>query len=158
MGYERADTFRRVFERINPKQLEQCLEQWVGELVDELGIQVIAIDGKSLRGSYDRESGTKALHLVSAWATEHRLVLAQSKVQDKSNEITAIPALLELLDILRLYCHHGCDGDDRYDCGSDSAGSSRLHFVPPRQSSHPVSTDRQLVEDSPCPGHLTCAP
>ena len=80
-GIPSADTFRRVFERINPKQLEQCLEQWVGELVDELGIQVIAIDGKSLRGSYDRESGTKALHLVSAWATEHRLVLAQSKVQ-----------------------------------------------------------------------------
>jgi len=50
-------------------------------------------------GSYDRESGTKALHLVSAWASEHRLVLAQAKVQDKSNEITAIPALLELLDL-----------------------------------------------------------
>lgn len=76
-----ADTFRRVFERINPKQFEQCFEQWVQQLVNELGIQVIAIDGKSLRGSYDRASGSKALHLVSAWATEHRLVLAQSKVQ-----------------------------------------------------------------------------
>jgi len=69
----------------------------VNQLVQELGIQVIAIDGKNLRGSYDRESGSKALHFVSA--TEHRLVLAQSKVQDKSNEITAIPALLELLDV-----------------------------------------------------------
>ena len=94
-----ADTFRRVFERINPKQFEKCFEQWVQQLVQELGIQVVAIDGKNLRGSYDRESGTKALHFVSAWATEHRLVLAQSKVQDKSNEITALPALLELLDI-----------------------------------------------------------
>jgi len=54
---------------------------------------------QSANGSYDRESGTKALHLVSAWASEHRLVLAQAKVQDKSNEITAIPALLELLDL-----------------------------------------------------------
>lgn len=57
------------------------------------------VDGKSANGSYDRESGTSALHVVSAWASEHRLVLAQAKVQDKSNEITAIPALLEVLDL-----------------------------------------------------------
>lgn len=98
-GIPSPDTFRRVFERIQPQQFERCFEQWVQQLVSELGIQVIAIDGKSVRGSYDRESGSKALHLVSAWATEHRLVLAQSKVQDKSNQITAIPALLELLDL-----------------------------------------------------------
>lgn len=98
-GIPSADTFRRVFERIAPQQFERCFEQWVQQLVGELGIQVVAIDGKSARGSYDRESGSKALHLVSAWATEHRLVLAQSKVHDKSNEITAIPALLELLDL-----------------------------------------------------------
>jgi predicted transposase YbfD/YdcC len=98
-GIPSADTFRRVFERIQPQQFEQCFEQWVQQLVSDLGIQVIAIDGKSVRGSYNRESSAKALHLVSAWASEHRLVLAQSKVQDKSNEITAIPALLELLDL-----------------------------------------------------------
>ncbi len=98
-GIPSEDTFRRVFERIHPKQFEQCFEQWVKQLVSELGIQVIAIDGKGVNGSYDRGSGTKALHLVSAWATQHRLVLAQTKVQDKSNEISAIPALLELLDI-----------------------------------------------------------
>lgn len=98
-GIPSPDTFRRVFERIDAKQFEHCFEQWVTQLVDDLGIQVIAIDGKSVKGSYEREAGKKALHLVSAWATEHRLVLAQTKVQDKSNEITAIPALLELLDI-----------------------------------------------------------
>ena len=98
-GIPSPDTFRRVFERINPKQFEQCFETWVRLLVNDLGIEVIAIDGKGVNGSYDRESGKKALHLVSAWATSHRLVLAQAKVQDKSNEITAIPALLELLDI-----------------------------------------------------------
>lgn len=98
-GIPSPDTFRRVFERINPKQLEQCFEQWIRLLVNELGIQVVAIDGKGVNGSYDRELGKKALHFVSAWATQHRLVLAQVKVQDKSNEITAIPALLELLDI-----------------------------------------------------------
>lgn len=98
-GIPCADTFRRLFERISPQQFEQCFEQWVNLLVDDLGVQVIAIDGKGVNGSYDRASGRKALHLVSAWATEHRLVLAQAKVQDKSNEITAIPALLELLNI-----------------------------------------------------------
>jgi len=60
-GIPSADTFRRVFERLNPKQFEHCFEQWVNQLVQELGIQVIAIDGKNLRGSYDRESGSKAL-------------------------------------------------------------------------------------------------
>src|SRR4028118_1921174 len=61
--------------------------------------EVIPIDGKSLRGSYDREKGLKNLHLVTAWAREQRLVLGQVKVEDHSNEITAIPALLELIDI-----------------------------------------------------------
>ena len=60
---------------------------------------IISIDGKSLRGSYDRNQGVKALHLVTAWASEQHLVLGQVKVEDHSNEITAIPALLELLDI-----------------------------------------------------------
>lgn len=98
-GIPSADTFRRVFERLNPQQFEHCFEQWVNQLVQDLGIQVIAIDGKKLRGSYDRQSGSKALHFVSAWSSEHRLVLAQTKVENKSNEITAIPALLELLNL-----------------------------------------------------------
>lgn len=94
-----ADTFRRVFEKLNPKEFEKCFQTWINQLVEDLGVQVIAIDGKNLRGSYDRESGSKALHLVSAWACDNRLVLAQARVQDKSNEITAIPALLELLNL-----------------------------------------------------------
>lgn len=98
-GIPSPDTFRRVFEAIQPKQLEACFERWVQLLVSELGVQVVAIDGKTLKGSYDRNRRQSALHLISAWATEHRLVLAQIKVQDKSNEITAIPALLELLDL-----------------------------------------------------------
>jgi Transposase DDE domain len=64
-----------------------------------LGAQVIPIDGKTLKGSYDRVQEKTALNLVTAWSSEHRLVLGQIKVADKSNEITAIPALLELLDI-----------------------------------------------------------
>ena len=64
-----------------------------------MGGEVIPIDGKTIRGSYDRKRGQSALHIISAWASEQRLVLGQMKVEDKSNEITAIPALLELLDI-----------------------------------------------------------
>jgi predicted transposase YbfD/YdcC len=98
-GIPSPDTFRRVFEAIHPQQLEACFERWVHLLVGELGVEVVAIDGKTLKGSYDRNRRQSALHLVSAWASQHRLVLAQTRVQDKSNEITAIPALLELLEL-----------------------------------------------------------
>ena len=72
----------------------------------ELGIQVIAIDGKTAEGSYDRATASKALHLVSAWATEHRLVLAQAKVQDKSNKITlsAVEAEPNCCSVAQLEC------------------------------------------------------
>ena len=72
---------------------------WVGELIPTLEKEIIPIDGKCLRGSYDRNQGLKALHLVTAWAAKQCLTLGQIKVEDHSNEITAIPALLELIDI-----------------------------------------------------------
>jgi DDE_Tnp_1-associated len=84
LGIPSPDTFKRVFERINPKEFEQCFRQWVQSLVEKLGVEVVAIDGKTHRGSYDRESKLKALHTVSAWSSEHRLVLGQTKVSDKS--------------------------------------------------------------------------
>lgn len=98
-GIPSADTFRRVFERINPQIFERCFRRWVESIVAAVGAQVIPIDGKTLKGSYDREQSKSALHLVSAWSSEYRLVLGQVKVADKANEITAIPALLELLEI-----------------------------------------------------------
>ena len=98
-GIPHADTYRRVFERVNPESLQQCFLSWVNQIVEASGAQVIPIDGKSVRGSYDRSKGQSALHLVSAWASEHRLMLGQVKVENKSNEITAIPSLLKLLDI-----------------------------------------------------------
>jgi predicted transposase YbfD/YdcC len=98
-GIPSPDTFRRVFERINPKEFEQCFREWVQSLVEKLGVEVVAIDGKTHRGSYDRGNQLKALHTVSAWASKNRLVLGQTKVSCKSNEITAIPALLETLDL-----------------------------------------------------------
>jgi hypothetical protein len=86
--------------RVERGQLHQLTDIVVIAILSELGVQVVAIDGKTLKGSYDRNRGKSALHLVSAWASGHRLVLAQPKVQDKSNEITTIPALLELLDLV----------------------------------------------------------
>lgn len=80
-GIPSPDTFRRVFEKINPKEFEQCFRGWVQSLVENLGVEVVAIDGKALRGSYDRSSQLKALHMVSAWSNEHRLVLGQTRVQ-----------------------------------------------------------------------------
>ncbi|MGB5768603.1 MAG: ISAs1 family transposase [Crocosphaera sp.] len=98
-GIPSDDTFRRVFERIEPESLEKCLEQWIQTIMGSLKGEIIPIDGKTLRGSYDRNQGQSALHLVTAWASDQRLVLGQVRVEDHSNEITAIPALLELLDI-----------------------------------------------------------
>lgn len=98
-GIPHADTYRRMFERVNPEALQRCFLAWVGQVVEATGAQVIPIDGKSVKGSYDRNKKQSALHVVSAWASEHRLLLGQVKVENKSNEITAIPALIELLDI-----------------------------------------------------------
>ncbi len=82
--------------RLDPKQFEACFFQWVHSL--SKGVTgVIAIDGKTLRRSHDQATGKKALHLVSAWAAEKRLVLAQMATEDKSNEITAIPLVLQQL-------------------------------------------------------------
>jgi len=91
------DTFARVFARLNPEAFEASFQQWIQALVSTLGAQLVAIDGKTVKGSYDREGGIKALQLVSAWASEHRIVLGQCAVASKSNEITAIPVLLEQL-------------------------------------------------------------
>lgn len=98
-GIPSADTYRRLFERISPTAFEQSFEGWLNSLSIDLEAQVIPIDGKTIKGSYDRNGKRSALHLVSAWASQHRLFLGQVKVESKSNEITAIPALLELLDI-----------------------------------------------------------
>jgi predicted transposase YbfD/YdcC len=98
-GIPSHDTFGRVFSQIDPVLLMNSLNRWIGAsgIVGEGG--VIALDGKTVRRSHDREAGRKALHLVSAWATEHNVVLGQRAVEDKSNEITAIPEVLELIDL-----------------------------------------------------------
>jgi predicted transposase YbfD/YdcC len=98
-GIPSHDTFGRVFRLLRPAALLPCIHQWLAALGRAVAGEVVAIDGKTLRGSFDTAAGQNPLHLVSAWATEARLVLGQVAVDAKSNEIPAIPLLLELLDL-----------------------------------------------------------
>jgi predicted transposase YbfD/YdcC len=101
-GIPSHDTFGRVFAALNPEEFENSFLEWVKAIHELTEGQVIAVDGKQLRGSKDIPEGKEAIYMVSAWATENQLVLGQRKVDDKSNEITAVPQLLKILDI------HGC--------------------------------------------------
>src|SRR5574337_884558 len=98
-GIPSEDTFRRVFNRLDPEAFGQCLVAWLREWCELAEGEVIALDGKTLRHSFDTATGPAALHLVSAWATEQGLTLGEVKVDAKSNEITALPRLLRLLDL-----------------------------------------------------------
>jgi predicted transposase YbfD/YdcC len=98
-GIPSHDTFARVFSRLDPKELQKAFTNWTSALQASFEGQVVAIDGKSLRRSFDSATGNAALHLVSAWVSDTNLVLSQMKVEDKSNEITAIPKLIELLHL-----------------------------------------------------------
>jgi hypothetical protein len=98
-GIPSDDTFARVLARLDPAVFEKCLLSWIQAVQEITTNRLIAIDGKTLRGSYDRRDGKAAIHMVSAWASENKLSLGQVVVDEKSNEITAIPELLRLLDV-----------------------------------------------------------
>ena len=98
-GIPSHDTFGRVFSRLDPEQLERCFGQWIATLAEASGGKLIAVDGKTLRRSFDAAGNKAAIHRVSAWSATNRLVLGQLTTDAKSNEITAIPQLLKLLDI-----------------------------------------------------------
>ena len=98
-GISSHDTFNDVFMKIDAKQFERCFVSWVASIAPLLPDNVIAVDGKTVRRSYDRGESKGAIHMVSAWSTSHSLVLGQVKTDEKSNEITAIPQLLDLLSI-----------------------------------------------------------
>ncbi len=98
-GIPSHDTFGRVFAQLDPEEFQACFRAWVQALHTLTQGQVIGLDGKQLRGSHDQRKGQRALYMVSAWAEANHLVLGQQKVAKKSNEITAIPELLHLLEI-----------------------------------------------------------
>jgi predicted transposase YbfD/YdcC len=98
-GIPSHDTIRRLFLLIDPIELQKCFFEWADNFRNKIAGETIAIDGKASRGSRDISLDKKAIYTVSAWAVENELVLGQVKVNEKSNEITAIPKLLELLDV-----------------------------------------------------------
>jgi predicted transposase YbfD/YdcC len=98
-GIPSHDTFRRVFARLDPEAFGRAFLAWAEALRVQTKGEVIALDGKMLRHSFDTAAGRAPIHLVTAWATQNRLVLGQIKVEDKSNEIPAYPVLLALLDL-----------------------------------------------------------
>ncbi len=98
-GIPSHDRFNAVLAMIKPAQFEQCLLSWITALHDITDGQVVAIDGKTLRRSFDTASSKSAIHMVSAWATANQISLGQVVVDAKSNEITAIPKLLQMLEL-----------------------------------------------------------
>lgn len=93
------DTFWRVFRHLDAEQFQHCFLHWIASMVELKRGQVIALDGKQLRRSHDQSAGIAPIHMLSAWATENQLVLGQLRVDEKTNEITALPELLAALDV-----------------------------------------------------------
>jgi predicted transposase YbfD/YdcC len=117
-GIPSHDTFNRIFAALDPLAFQHCFAAWIASVCAALGLRHIPVDGKALRGAVGPE-GT-CLHLVSAWAAEQRLTLAQVAVEGKSNEITAIPELLQLLDL-----HGALVSIDAIGCQKDIARQLR---------------------------------
>jgi len=93
------DTIARVMRRLDTKQFRDCFVNWMKSVSKKTAGDIVAIDGKILKSSYDNDSGKTAIHMVSAWSTANSLVLGQEKTAEKSNEITAISELLEVLEL-----------------------------------------------------------
>lgn len=92
-------TYERVFDAIDPKQFGRCFNGWMEEVTEKGKGTIIALDGKTNRGTAEEKRGKKAIHIVSAWCSSNRMILGQVKTNDKSNEITAVPELLDMLSI-----------------------------------------------------------
>lgn len=98
-GIPSHDTFGRIFERLNPQEFQSSFKKWIASVATQTKGKVVAIDGKTLRRSHDKSDNKKAIHMISAWASSNQVILGQLKTEEKSNEITAIPYLLKLLDL-----------------------------------------------------------
>ena len=98
-GIPSHDTISRVFAALDSATFQACFIKWMGTLCPSLDGQIVAIDGKTARGSHERRYGKQAIHMVSAFVCGHGLMLGQVKTAEKSNEITAIPELIEALDL-----------------------------------------------------------
>lgn len=138
-GTPSADTFRRVFEALEPEQFQQCFITWTAALAELSAGELVAVDGKTLRRSHDRSKGKAAIHMVSAWAGTNRLVLGQRKVDEKSNEITAIPELLQALDLAGCVVTIDAMGCQKAIAATIRAGEA--DYVLALKENHPVLHD-----------------
>jgi predicted transposase YbfD/YdcC len=141
-------TFSRVFAALDAEQFQDCFVQWIQAIDGVAEGQIVAADGKALRRSHDHSVGKKALYMVSAWASETGLVLGQMKVDDKSNEITALPQLLDMLEI------EGCTVTaDAIHCQTETARTiieKKADYVLPVKENQPRLLDSlQLLFDDP---------
>ncbi len=98
-GVPSHDCIAYVISRLPPQEFQRCFISWVKAMKDEVDLEIVAVDGKTARGSHDRKNNKKPLHMVSAWGCANRLVFGQEVTDEKSNEITAIPKLLALLEL-----------------------------------------------------------
>lgn len=98
-GTPTDDTFQRIFAIIKPKEFEKCFVRWIKSAVKMCDKEIVNLDGKTLRGTQDTENNQDIIHMVSAWASESGVVLGQIKVSEKSNEITSVPKLLDVIDV-----------------------------------------------------------
>ena len=98
-GIPSQDTFRRVFSVIDPEAFRRCFMNWTKAMSEATNGDIIAFDGKTLRRSFDTATGLSAIHVVNAWSSENDFCVGQMKVDGKSNEITAIPTLMRLMEI-----------------------------------------------------------
>lgn len=133
-GIPSHDTFGRVFSIISFEEFRDCFIKWIGAVCKATDGQIVPIDGKTLRRSHNRSCGKSAIHIVSAWASDNRVVLGQTKTDEKSNEITAIPELLNLLEL------KGCIVTiDAMGCQKEIAGQIRekgADYVPALKGNH----------------------
>jgi predicted transposase YbfD/YdcC len=125
-GIASHDTFGRVFAALDPRAFEECFLKWITALATASAGRLIAIDGKTIRRSLDTANGKAAIHMVSAWCAANHMVLGQVATDTKSNEITAIPELLKLLDV--------------QGAGSPSTRRAARRRSPPRSSSKAATT------------------
>src|SRR3989440_6135299 len=151
-GIPGHDTFRRVLSRVDPAELTQCFIAWTSALSAASGGDMVSIDGKTLRHAFDKATSTAAIHMVSAWASANRLVLGQLKVEEKSNEITAIPRLLQLLDL-----QGAVVTIDAMGCQKESAKTITAQgadYVLALKDNHPTLSEAVtlFLHDAPGPG------
>ena len=98
-GTPTDDTFQRIFAIIKPKEFEKCFINWVKSVINVEEQEIVSVDGKTLRGTQDKENNCNVIHMVSAWANHAGVVLGQLRVDEKSNEIPAVPELLDCIDV-----------------------------------------------------------